>query len=303
MQLWMDMRLQTETPALLLGLIGEGIGQSLSPALYEGEAAHHGILCLYQRIDLDELHLTPAALPELLTAAERFGFKGLNITHPCKQAVIPHLHTLSDEARAIGAVNTVVLQQGRRIGHNTDHYGFAQNIRQHMDGTRIGRVVQLGAGGAGAAVADAILRLGAERLALFDHDPDRARSLARSLQARFPHAPITAGGDLALAMQAADGLINATPVGMHKHPGTPLDPDLLESRHWFAEIIYFPLETELLRIARLKGCRTVDGIGMVVHQAARAFELYTDGLPADARRMTAHVMRILERRAAAAAGA
>ncbi|WP_414647473.1 shikimate dehydrogenase [Castellaniella sp.] len=294
------MRLPTETPALLLGLIGEGIGQSLSPALYEEEAAQHGILCLYQRIDLDELRLTPAALPELLTAAERFGFKGLNITHPCKQAIIPHLHALSDEARAIGAVNTVVLHEGRRIGHNTDHYGFAQNIRQHMGDGPIGRVVQLGAGGAGAAVADAILRLGAGHLALFDQAPARAQALAQALQARFPHASIAAGGDLAQAMRAADGLVNATPVGMHKHPGTPLDPDLLEPRHWFAEIIYFPLETELLRIARQKGCRTVDGIGMVVHQAARAFELYTDGIPADAHRMTARVMRILERRAATA---
>ncbi|WP_368642689.1 shikimate dehydrogenase [Castellaniella ginsengisoli] len=297
------MRLHTETPALLLGLIGEGIGQSLSPALYEGEAAQHGILCLYQRIDLDELRLTSSALPELLTAAERFGFKGLNITHPCKQAIIPHLHALSDEARAIGAVNTVVLHAGRRIGHNTDHYGFAQNIRQHMSGESIGRVVQLGAGGAGAAVADAILRLGAGHLALFDQAPMRAQALARTLQARFPHVPVTAGGDLAHAMQAADGLINATPVGMHKHPGTPLNPDLLEPRHWFAEIIYFPLETELLRIARQKGCRTIDGIGMVVHQAARAFELYTDGIPADAQRMTAHVMRILEHRAAAVTSA
>jgi shikimate dehydrogenase len=286
--------LNTEHPKLLLGLIGEGIGQSLSPALYEGEAAHHGIRCLYQRIDLDELRLSPDVLPELLTAAERFGFKGLNITHPCKQEVIPYLHALSDEARAIGAVNTVVLSHGRRVGHNTDHYGFSQNMQQHMGGRRIGRVVQLGAGGAGSAVADAILRLGAERLTLFDFVPERADTLAQSLRVRFPHAAVEAGKDLAAAMREADGLINATPVGMHKHPGTPLNPALLESRHWFAEIIYFPLETELLRVARQKGCHTIDGLGMVVHQAARAFELYTDGIPADAGRMTSHVRRILQ---------
>src|SRR5690606_6207217 len=146
---------RSEAPALLLGLIGEGIGQSLSPALYEEEAAQHGILCLYQRVDLDALRLTPAALPELLTAAERLGFTGLNITHPCKQAIIPYLDELSDEARAIGAVNTVVLRDGRRTGHNTDHYGFSRNMQQHLAGRALGRVVQLGAGGAGAAVADA----------------------------------------------------------------------------------------------------------------------------------------------------
>ena len=102
-------------------------------------------------------------------------------------------------------------------------------------------------------------------------------------------------------MRRADGLINATPVGMRKHPGTPIPPALLEPRHWFSEIIYFPLETELLRIARAKGCHTIDGLGMVVHQAARAFELYTHGLAADAQRMARHVARVLEQRAAAQA--
>jgi len=295
------MRLNTEKPAMLLGLIGDGIGQSLSPTLYESEAAHHNILCLYQRVDLDELHLGPDALPELLTAAERFGFKGLNITHPCKQAVIPHLHSLSDEARVIGAVNTVVLRDGKRIGHNTDHYGFTQNIKTNLNGHPIGRVVQLGAGGAGSAVADAILRLGATSLTLFDQARDRAEHLVQALQARFPHAEVRVGDDLESAMRRADGLINATPVGMRTHPGTPLSPDLLESHHWFAEIIYFPLETELLRIARQKGCHTVDGIGMVVHQAARAFELYTDGIPADVARMQNHITEVLAKRARDAA--
>lgn len=296
------MRPDTEAPAMLLGLIGEGIGPSLSPTLYESEAAHHGILCLYQRIDLCELHLGPEALPDLLTAAERLGFTGLNITHPCKQAVIPYLHDLSDEARAIGAVNTVVLRGGRRMGHNTDHYGFTQNMRHHMQDRPIGQVVQLGAGGAGSAVADAILRLGATGLALFDQAPERAAHLATALQARFPQARVSVGHDLARAMHEADGLINATPVGMEAHPGTPLPPALLEQRHWFAEIIYFPLETELLRGARQKGCHTIDGIGMVVHQAARAFELYTDGIPADAARMQRHITAILTGHGAQQAG-
>lgn len=290
------MRLKTERPALLLGLIGEGISQSLSPTLYENEAACHDIVCLYQRVDLNELHLGVEALPDLLTAAERFGFQGLNITHPCKQAVLPYLSRLSDEARALGAVNTVILRDGQRIGHNTDHYGFLQSIRAHLQGRLIGQVVQLGAGGAGSAVADAILQLGASSLTLFDQEASRAEQLARALQARFPHQPVSAGGDLAGAMQRADGLINATPVGMRTHPGTPLPPALLQARHWFAEIIYFPLETELLHIARQKGCHTIDGIGMVVHQAARAFELYTGGLPADVARMQRHITEVIARR-------
>jgi len=148
------------------------------------------------------------------------------------------------------------------------------------------------------AVADAILRLGARSLTVFDQAGERAEALARTLQGRHPQAEVRAGGDLAGAMRAADGLINATPVGMRKHPGTPLPPELLEPRHWFSEIIYFPLETELLRAARAKGCHTIDGLGMVVHQAARAFELYTGGLRADAPRMAAHVADVLARRAA-----
>jgi len=297
------MRPATETPALLLGLIGDGIGESLSPTLYEAEAAHHGILCIYQRIDLDELKLGPADLPELLTAAERLGFAGLNITHPCKQAVIPHLDELSDEARDLGAVNTVVLRNGRRIGHNTDHYGFSQSLREKLAGREVGHVVQLGAGGAGAAVADAVLRLGARSLTVFEHSAERAQALVALMQPRFPDTTISVGTDLAQSMRQADGLINATPVGMRKHPGTPLPPELLESRHWFSEIIYFPLETELLRIAREKGCHTIDGLGMVVHQATRAFELYTDGLEADAQRMTQHVAKVIAHRAAAAQAA
>lgn len=296
------MRPKSETPALLLGLIGEGIGESLSPTLYEHEAARHGILCIYQRIDLDELGLNPTHLPELLTAAERLGFAGLNITHPCKQAVIPYLHELTDEARAIGAVNTVTLRQGRRVGHNTDHYGFSQSIRENLGDRPPGHVVQLGAGGAGAAVADAILHLGARSLTLFDPVPERAAALAQSLHLRFPQAEIRIGSELAGAMHRADGLINATPIGMRKHPGTPLPPELLEPRHWFAEIIYFPLETALLRIARAKGCHTIDGLGMVVHQAARAFDLYTGGLQADAQRMAAHVADVLQQRAQAPLG-
>lgn len=284
-----------DTPSLLLGLIGEGIGESLSPTLYETEAVHHGLKCIYKRVDLDTLHLSPQDLPALLEAAERFGFAGLNITHPCKQAVIPYLDTLSDEARAIGAVNTIVLKDGQRIGHNTDHYGFYQNLVEYLPDRAMGHVVQLGAGGAGAAVADAALVAGAQTLTIFDQAPERAEALAQTLGTRFPDARVRAGQSVADAMREADGLIHATPTGMRKHPGLPLPAELIEAHHWIAEIVYFPIETELLRVARQKGCRTVNGLGMVVYQAAKAFELFTGGIKPDAARMTAHVMDILAR--------
>ena len=145
---------------LLLGLIGAGIDASRSPAMHEEEGAAHGLRCIYQRIDLADLGLHAGALPDLLTAAELMGFAGLNITHPCKRDVVPLLTDLSDEARAMGSVNTVVLERGRRIGHNTDRWGFRQSVVEHLPGAALGRIVQLGAGGAGAATAYAALELG-----------------------------------------------------------------------------------------------------------------------------------------------
>ena len=275
------------SPSLLLGLIGAGIQLSRTPAMQEAEAREHGLTCLYKLVDLTELGLGVDALPELLTAAERMGFDGLNITFPCKQAVLPLLHELSPEAAALGAVNTVLLRGGRRIGHNTDVTGFAENFRRGLPGVALGQVVQLGAGGAGAAVAHAMLALGTGVLTLFDMDPARAAALAEALCARFGAGRAVAGQDLPAAMAAADGLVHATPTGTAAHPGLPLPAELLAARHWVAEIVYFPLETELLRVARALGCRTVHGGGMAVFQAADAFRLFSGREP-DADRMLRH---------------
>ncbi|MCW2242592.1 shikimate dehydrogenase [Azospirillum canadense] len=274
-------------PAVLAGLIGSGIQASRTPSMHEREGAEQGLRYIYKLIDLEALRLPAEALPELLAAAERLGFDGLNITHPCKQAIIPLLDALSDDARALGAVNTVVLKDGRKVGHNTDWWGFAESFRRGLPDVRRDRVVQLGAGGAGAAVAHAALTLGTGQLTLFDVDRTRAESLAAELSARFGNGRAVAGGDLARAMGAADGLIHATPTGMAKYPGLPLPRDLLRPALWVAEIVYFPLETELLRVARSLGCRTMDGGGMAVFQAVEAFRLFT-GVAPDAARMLRH---------------
>jgi shikimate dehydrogenase len=271
----------------LLGLIGAGIQASRTPSMHETEAAQHGLRCDYRLIDLETLKVGAEVLPALLDQAEADGFAGLNITYPCKQSVIGLLHELSDDARAIGAVNTVVFANGRRIGHNTDWWGFAESLRRELPDVRMDGVAQLGAGGAGAAVAHAALTLGARNLAIFDLDANRARALAENLCVRFgPHRAVV-GRDLPAAMARADGLIHATPTGMAKFPGLPLAPELLRSAHWVAEIVYFPLQTELLREARGLGCRTMNGSGMAVFQAAEAFRLFT-GIDPDAQRMQRH---------------
>jgi len=276
---------------MLAGLIGAGIGRSLTPAMHEEEAAHHGLRLHYQLIDVHDPSALNPLLPTLLTAARAMGFSGLNITYPFKQQVVPLLDALSDEARAMGAVNTVVVQGDRLIGHNTDGSGWAWGFRRALPQAELQRVVLLGAGGAGSAIAHAVLRLGAERLIVVDPDMARATELCRALDA-VHGARCHAVHDVAEAMAGASGLIHATPTGMAKLPGMPLPAALLRPDMWVAEIVYFPLETELLRTARALGCRTVDGGGMAVGQAIGAFELFT-GLEPDAQRMEAHFRRLV----------
>ncbi len=277
----------TQHNTVLAGLIGAGIQASRTPALHEHEGEAQGMRYLYRLIDLDQLQLDSSALPDLLMAAERMNFTGLNITFPCKQAIIPLLDELSPEARGIGAVNTEVLKDGKRIGHNTDCLGFAEGFRRGLKDAARGHVVQMGAGCAGAAVARALLSEGVQLLSIFDVEISRAQALADNLNQHFGAGRAVAGHDLPSTMAQADGLVNTTPMGMKKLPGMPVPVELLRTELWVAEIVYFPLETELLRNARELGCRTLDGGNMAVFQAVKAFELFSGVVP-DAQRMLAH---------------
>jgi shikimate dehydrogenase len=266
-------------PTFLVGLIGVDIQTSLSPPLHEHEAARLGLRYWYQLIDIAELGLAAADVGDLVKAAGKLGFRGLNVTHPCKQEVVKYLDELSPEAAALDAVNTVVFTGGRAIGHNTDHYGFAASFRRGLGDAPIQEVLQLGAGGAGAAVAFAIVRLGARHLTIVDADADRASRLADRLRARGADASAAPLDRVPELTEAADGLVNTTPVGMEGRPGLPLDPALLRRDLWVADIVYRPLETGLLRAARENGCRTLHGGGMVVHQAAESLRLFTGRAP------------------------
>ncbi|MFF9489784.1 shikimate dehydrogenase [Streptomyces sp. NPDC014676] len=279
----------------LVGLIGSGIGPSLSPALHEREAGRQGLRCLYRLLDLDTIGVPPEAVGELLRAARLLGFDGLNITHPCKRLVVEHLDALDPRAEALGAVNTVVFEGGRAIGHNTDVTGFAAAFARGLPDAPLERVVQLGAGGAGAAVAHATLTLGAERVTVVDALPERAADLAAALNRGFgPGRAAAAPPDrLPELLGAADGLVHATPTGMAAHPGLPLPAGLLHPGLWVAEVVYRPLETELLRTARAAGCATLDGGGMAAFQAADAFRLFTGREP-DSARMLADLTELTD---------
>jgi shikimate dehydrogenase len=198
----------------------------------------------------------------------------------------------------MGAVNTVVFRDGRAIGHNTDGSGWAWGFCRTLPQADLSRVVLLGAGGAGSAIAHAVLRLGAARLVVVDSDAERARTAAAALDAAYGPGRVSAGIDLARALADASGLIHATPTGMDKLPGLPLPVEALRPALWVAEIVYFPLETALLKAARAKGCATVDGGTMAVGQAIGAFERFT-GRAADAERVQSHFRRLLDTRQAA----
>lgn len=237
----------------------------------------------YHLIDFDQLGYEDHALEEVVQAAQAAGFRGLNVTYPFKQAVLPLLDELSPEASSIGAVNTVVFAPGIKRGFNTDFCGFAESFRRGLGEVAQGRVLQIGAGGAGAAVAHALVALGVKSLDILDKDRSRAAGLLKQL---------AEGGVSGDALEACDGgltgysgLVNATPVGMTKFPGVPVNPDLLVPDQWVADVVYFPRETELIRRARSLGCSVLPGGGMAIFQAVKALELFT-GMEADVAAMT-----------------
>lgn len=285
----------TVPPIFQLGLIGEGIQESMSPALYEVEGEHHGMRVDYDIIDLDVITAGPENVGDLVRAARTLGFKGMNITHPVKQRVIAELDELSDEARNIGAVNTVVVaEDGRLIGHNTDAYGFFELARRALVGEKTDNVVQFGAGGAGSAVAYAQLQGPVGVLHLVDIDVARSQALADSLAVHFGADRVKAARveDIPSLIADADGFVNATPMGMAAHPGTPIDTALLTDKHWVIDIVYFPLETQLMKEAAALGARVTGGVGMTAFQAAKAFNLYT-GLEPDSERMLSHIHELV----------
>ncbi|MCF3939618.1 shikimate dehydrogenase [Gordonia tangerina] len=281
------------TSSHLVGLIGTGVGPSLTPAMHMAEGRAHGLDYVYRTIDLARLSLAPERVGEVLTWARMLGFDAVNVTHPCKQLVIEHLDAIDPVAADLGAVNTVLFTEAGAVGHNTDTTGFAHGFTEGLPDARLDHVVLVGAGGAGTAVADALLRLGCTHLTVVDLDVDRASAVARELVGRHPLAQVDASSfdKLSILLPHSDGVVHATPTGMAAHPGVAFDPALLHSDLWVADIVYRPLDTALLAAARAAGCRTLDGGHMAVHQAVDAFALIT-GLTPDADRMSQHFRRL-----------
>lgn len=288
------MSLTQPGPAVLAGLVGHGVGPSLTPPMHEREGLRHGMRYIYRSIEFAGGDDSVRQLQEILRFAERVGFNGLNITFPAKQSILPLMDELGPSATLIGAVNTVVFDAGRTVGHNTDVTGFRASMDDSLQDAPCGHVVLVGAGGAGSAVAHALVMRGVDSLSVVDVDPEKIAMLAQSLSTSHGFTATQAGVDrLPELLAAADGVVNATPFGMAHHPGTPFDTTLLLRRHWVADVVYRPVNTELLQAARQLGCLTISGLGMAMHQAADAFEIFT-GETADRSSMLADLDALID---------
>ncbi|TDA67724.1 MAG: shikimate dehydrogenase [Clostridia bacterium] len=260
----------------LLGVLGYPVEHSLSPAMHNAALAGLGLDVVYL-----PLPVRPADLGRAVRGMQALGFIGANVTIPHKEAALTLADELGAEARLIGAVNTLVFRGGKILGHNTDAAGFLLSLREEADFDPAGKTcLILGAGGAARAVAVALVQAGSRAVYIANRTRERAAELASGLQ-RDLGVPARAlsieEGELAPVLEQADLVVQASPVGMHPHRGAPpiIDPALLSPAALVYDLIYNPPETTFLRLAREKGCRTLNGLGMLVYQGAMAFKLWT----------------------------
>jgi shikimate dehydrogenase len=254
----------------LTGLIGAPIAQSAAPAMHEQAGDALGVRCHYQLIEV--AGADAAGLRSLLDGVRRLGFAGVNVTFPYKEAVVPLLDEMSARTRDIGAVNTVVVRDGRLIGHNTDTTGFERAIVDVVAVSNRGAVALIGAGGVGKAIAFALANLGVVEISVFDADRAKAKQLAMQLRDRLE---VRVADSVAKALQGAAGVVNGTPVGMLPNCGMAVPEALLHRDLWVADAVYTPLWTPLLTAARARGAKVMTGRELAIYQAADAFELFT----------------------------
>jgi len=281
-----------EKHAVLVGLVGTNLQFSMAPQIHMTEGDQNGLRYVYRLIDLADTQATSTSLSDIVKAASALGFNGLAVTHPFKEAIIPFLADLSPDAQLLGAVNTVIFAGGRSIGHNTDWSGYAAAFKAQTVGWKTDRVALLGVGGAGKAVAHALLSCGVGHLTLVVRNPAKVDRIVHDLGLRHGANRISIADSLEQAISTVDGLVNGTPIGMTAHPGNPVPQELLRSDLWVSDLIYNPSETELLKAARLAGAKTINGMGMLIFQAAQQFELFTGTSP-NIKRMQEHVTQLL----------
>lgn len=287
-----------------IGLVGNDLGTSLSPDIHEREAKHQGLEgYTYELLDLEDKPEIAADLGGYINRKLEEGFTGFNVTHPYKQQVMRYLDGFSEAVDALGAVNTIVrTEDGKLIGENTDYTGFLAALKRNLPDAARDNVVLIGAGGAGSAVAKALADYGVKNLHIVDTDQNRREQLQQKISQQNVDVHVWEPSDLPNLVPTADGVVNATPIGMENTPGTPLDLGLIQPRHWVADVIYRPVETELLTYAAGLGCATLDGTQLLIEQATDGFRLLT-GIEPDAQRMREELTTSLRALSSAKEGA
>lgn len=250
--------------AAIAGVLGWPVAHSLSPRLHQYWLEKHGIDGAYV-----PLAVRPEDMAQVLPALAKMGLRGVNLTLPHKELALPLLDEVTDEARAIGAVNTIVIRDGRLLGSNSDAYGFMENIRPHLPKARQKAVV-LGAGGAARAVCYALAREGFREIVVLNRTQDKASLLTT----QFPHVTSESWEKRSEVLDEADVLVNATSLGMTGKEQLEIDLSALPPRALVTDIVYTPLLTPLLLAAKKKGHPVADGLGMLLHQAVPGFEAW-----------------------------
>ena len=276
----------TETPDLLLGLIGDNIAASRAPLLHRLAGAQSGLRVRYDRLVPAELGL---GFEEVFARSRAGGYAGLNITYPYKERVTG-LVTIPDPlVRAMGAVNTVLFGEEEPRGFNTDHSGFIAAYRAARPDTPPGAVALIGAGGVGRAVAFGLVALEASEIRLFDRDAARTAALARDL------APVAGRTRIVLAPHAdeaaagAAGVVNCTPLGMTGHAGSPLPRAAMAGAQWAFVAVYTPADTRFLADAAAAGAAVIAGWELFFWQGVHAWAHFA-GRPLDAERLRADLL-------------
>jgi shikimate dehydrogenase len=258
--------------ARLAGIMGWPVAHSRSPALHGFWLAEHEIDGAYI-----PLAVPPRRLEQALRALPALGFRGCNLTLPHKEAALAVMDRVDPFARRIGAMNTVVVAaDGTLEGSNTDVFGFRENLRDHVPGwdAKAGPAVVLGAGGAARAVVAALIAAGVLEIRLFNRTITRGETLARDLAQSETRSTIHPWEARAAALSDAGILVNTTSLGMDHEPPLVLDLSALPVSAVVVDIVYVPLETRLLAVARKRGNPVVEGLGMLLHQGRPGFEAW-----------------------------
>jgi shikimate dehydrogenase len=265
------------TQTVKLGLIGDNIARSQAPRLHELAGRLTGIPVSYERLIPKDLGKDFEAV---FLAARDAGFRGLNVTYPYKERVLPLLHVPDPRVAALGAVNTVVFAKDGPEGHNTDWSGFRSGYRCAFGDRGPGAVCIVGAGGVGKAVAFGLIELGLTDLRLVERDLPKAEALGEALRAVAPDLRVSVTAGVAEGAAGAAGLINCTPVGMVGYDGTPVPRELMAGAEWAFDAVYTPVDTRFMQDATAEGLQVMSGYELYFYQGLHAFEIF-HGRPID----------------------